>query len=98
MEETKIKITNFGNYRYYYKNKFLGENPRKYNFALIKENNNCCCVLDFANTLDTMKLDFDYFTQGYGKNNESNDLRPDQFNDPKELKIIEFPETKIVNY
>lgn len=95
MEETKIIKTNFENYRYYYKNKFLGEETRKYNYALIKENNNCCCVLDFANTLDTMELDVWYFTQGYGKNNENNEFRSDQFNNPKELKIVDFSKTKI---
>ena len=96
MEETKIIETNFGNYRYYYKNKFLGEEARKYNYALIKENNNCCCVLDFGNTLDTMELYFWYFTQGYGKNNENNEFLPDQFNNPKELKIVDFSKTKII--
>ena len=95
MEETKIIKTNFENYRYYYKNKFLGEEARKYNYALIKENNNCCCVLDFANTLDTMELDLWYFTQGYGKNNENKDFRPDQFHNPKELKIVDFTKTKL---
>lgn len=95
MEETKIIKTNFDNYRYYYKNNFLGEEARKYNYALIKENNNCCCVLDFANTLDTMELDFWYFTQGYEKNNKNNEFHPDQFNDPKELKIVDFTKTKI---
>lgn len=92
MENAILKEVKKGVFHYLYKGKLIDVicGGSEFKFVVLKENDDECYALSLCQTLKAAQNDFEYFTCGFGKSNDDDEFMEDEFNDPKEVKIIEF--------
>ena len=87
---TSTKTLKNGKVQYFYKGVLLRTSKTFYRYALVKENEYGIRAMKFSNSLETINTFFNYLTKGFGKEFRNSGLWSDQFNNPKDLKIITF--------